>query len=327
MDSSSTMILLGVGAVVVLLLILLGPAENTVGDGAALQPAGSAAIGAETVSRPSGAPTVHAGSDRTVEERETVQLDGRGTAPGGGAVTYLWTDGGALGFFANARSPTTAYTAPSVCGCEQRVTLTLTATSADGVSVSDSMVLTVRDPLNCPTGTHEICGAFTTPLDPCRCIGAEATCPARPAEPCASPCMTYVPAPTGCPEAPFPCPCAVSGCEAQWTSGWPFGSQPEHPRDRAKPRIGRQYRASMAEGSAMPIAGYIDNPACVSVCFTWSVTKGWLEGADTLQPIYHAPQSDRRDGESATITLTVHDGSGGRSYDQIRIHIDNVDGS
>ena len=75
----------------------------------------------------------------------------------------------------------------------------------------------------------------------------------------------------------------------------------------------------------MPIEGHISNPACLSVCFTWSASKGWLERADTLQPIYHAPESDRHGGEPVTITLAVYDSSGGRSYDQIRIHIENND--
>ncbi len=75
----------------------------------------------------------------------------------------------------------------------------------------------------------------------------------------------------------------------------------------------------------MPIKGNISNPVCVSVCFTWSASKGWLEGANTLQPIYHAPESDRRDGETVTITLAAYDSSGGRSYDQIRVRIVNTD--
>ena len=108
-------------------------------------------------------------------------------------------------------------------------------------------------------------------------------------------------------------------------SNWPFGPQSEHPRDRPKPRIDRHYFSSINEGSAMPIKGNISNPVCVSVCFTWSASKGWLEGANTLQPIYHAPESDRRDGETVTITLAAYDSSGGRSYDQIRVRIVNTD--
>jgi len=286
----------------------------------------STPIGVEPVSQVYGAPVVHAGPDRAVRERETVQLSGEGHGLGGGAVTYRWTAEGGIGFFENAHSPATLYTAPSACDCQETVILTLTATGANGMSASDSMVLSVQDPLNCPTETYDAGGCFVTQIDPCRYVGDEATCPARPAEACSSPCVSSAPVPDGCPEAPVPCPCSTDGCEGGWGWNWPFAPQPEHPRDRAKPRIHRHYHSVINEGSAVPISGYISNPACLSVCFTWSVNKGWLEGADTLQPIYHAPESHRRDGETATITLAVHDSSGGRSYDQIRLAIVNRDG-
>jgi len=325
MNSSATMwMLLGVGAAVVIVLLLLGATKPDASP-ASTQPLPTAPVTAEPVSRAIGVPTAHAGPDRIVGERETIQLAGEGTVPGGGAVTYRWTADSGLGFFQNARSAATAYTAPSACGCEERVVLTLTVTGASGISASDSMVLSVRDPLACPMETYEVGGSFVTVIDPCRYVGAETTCPARPSEPCASPCIADAPAAVGCPETPVPCPCAVDGCEGAWTADWPFDPQPEHPRDRPKPRIDRHYPATIREGSSVPITGTISNPACVSVCFTWSASKGWLQGTGTLQPVYHAPQIDRRDGETVTITLATYDSSGGRSYDQIRIRIANTD--
>lgn len=317
MSSSSTIwILLGVGVVVAIFLLALSPVERT-----ATEPE---PVGIEPMSETIAAPVADAGPDRVVGERETILLDGKGYTPRGTQAAYLWSAEGGLGFFENAHSPTTSYTAPSVCGCEQTVTLTLTVTVA-GATVSDAMVLTIRDPLNCPMETYETSGAFVTRIDPCRSVSAAAACPAQPAEACASPCITDVPTYGGCPNAPVPCPCSSAGCERVWTTNWPFGPQPEHPRDRAKPRIDRHYSASINEEGTTPIRGFISNPACLSVCFTWSTSKGWLEGSNTLQPIYHAPESDRRDGETATITLTVYDSSSGRSYDQIRIHIENTD--
>jgi hypothetical protein len=323
--TSTLLILLGVGAVLAIFFLLLSPAEQTGTEPVPASSVTSVSIDPESTLRTVGVPMVHAGLDRTVGERETVKLNGEGYGPGGTAVTYLWTAEGGLGFFENAHSPTTAYTAPSACDCEETVILTLTVITASGVSASDSMVLSVRDPLACPTETYRVGGTFVTALDPCGYMSVEATCPAQPAEACASPCITNVPTYNGCPEAPVPCPCSTDGCEGGWAWNWPFGPQPEHPRDHAKPRIDRHYSASISEGSAMPIKGYISNPACLSVCFTWTASKGWLEGAHTLQPIYHAPESDRRDGETATIMLAVYDSSGSRSYDQIRIHIVNTD--
>jgi hypothetical protein len=110
-----------------------------------------------------------------------------------------------------------------------------------------------------------------------------------------------------------------------WQTGWPFDDQAVvHPKDRAKPSIDRHFPREVREGSSTLLAGTINNPACQSVCFTWSASKGWLENTNTLTPIYHAPESDRLEGETVTISLIVYDVAQGRSYDQIRIKIQNT---
>jgi len=329
MNSSSIFLILGAVAVVLALLLLAPASPEPTTTPIAVQTTPSGLVGAETIPRPVGTPMVDAGPDRTVRERETIELNGTVNVPGGTVVATTWTAEGGLGFFQNAHSPTTSYTAPSACDCEDKVVLTLTAVGASGVLASDTMILSVRDPLACPVETYEAGGSFVTVIDPCYDTGNLATCPAQPSEPCTSPCITDVPPSGGCSEIPVPCPCSIDGCEdggiAGWAGGWPFGPQPEHPRDRPKPRIDRHFAASIREKGSTPIWGTISNPACVPVCFTWSVSKGWLEGADTLEPVYHAPESDRRDGEMVTITLTCYDSSGGRSYDQIRFQIVNTD--
>ena len=67
----------------------------------------------------------------------------------------------------------------------------------------------------------------------------------------------------------------------------------------------------------------VANPDCSSVCFTWSASQGWFERADTLEPVYHAPQTERREGERVTITFTIHDATGQPSSDQIRLEVDS----
>ena len=73
----------------------------------------------------------------------------------------------------------------------------------------------------------------------------------------------------------------------------------------------------MTEEGATPLRGTVDNPACLSVCFAWSASKGWFDGADTLSPTYHAPTSHRVGGETVTIKLAVYDGFGNRSFDPV----------
>jgi len=274
-------------------------------------------------------PFVDAGPDQAVFERSDVRLEGQGHDPEGGSVIYRWSASNTLGYFEDPHSPKTIYTAPSACDCDDTICLTLTVTNTAGISISDDLVLTIQDPLTCPTpaATYETSGTFVVVMNTERCEVAKPSCPIEADEPCGSPCITEVPPIEGCPEPPVPCGCVDSACGTR-EGGWPFDPEPVdiHPRDQAKARMSRQYPARIAEGSALAIRGYVENPLCLSTCFTWSISKGRLEGEDTLQPIYHAPESHRVGGETVTITFSVFDSTGALSYDQIRIQIDNVTG-
>ena len=327
--SSNSMILIiaGIGVAFIALLLLFGSGpEPTTDIGAVPPPISTTEPYVAVRSSSSSALVVRAGLDRTVREREIIELSGEGYDPSGLPVTYAWTAEGGLGFFENAHSPVTAYTAPSVCDCDDMVILTLTMTSASGVSVCDQMVIAVRDPRACPASTYESSGYYVTvPGDVCRDDIAEATCPATPSEPCDSPCTFEAPVDDRCPEPPIPCPCTGDvDCAGPWQIGWPFDEQPEHPKDRAKPSIGRQFPREMNESGVIALQGYVRNPACQFVCYTWTASKGRLENANTLTPIYHAPESDQLEGETVTINLIVYDTAQGRSYDQIRIRIRNT---
>ena len=316
--NSTTWILLAVAAVLGVLFLLGG---------------GSKAPTAETpmapVTRPAsetfadGVLRVDVGEDLVVGERERLQLAGSVRGAARGAMTYRWTAQGGLGFFDDPTAKDPAYTAPSACDCEDCVLLTLTVTDARGATARDSLILTVRDPLACPSEPcppAPICG----PMDPCA-PPIEAICPAEPEVPCASPCITEVPPTDPCEGVLVPCPCHDGDCVSPWIASWPFEAAAPSAVERPKPRIVRHYPAHVREGSSFELFGTISNPACVSGCFTWSVSKGRLEDADTLSPVYYAPMSDRPKGEPVTISLIVYDGSEGRSYDQIRLIIDNVD--
>ncbi len=326
-SNSTILIIAGVGVALIALLLLLGSSpEPTTEIGVVSPPVSSGEPYAAIVSPSASAPVVHAGLDRTVGERERVELSGEGYDPSGLPVTYVWTAQGGLGFFENAHSPTTVFTSPSACDCNEMVILTLTVTSSSGISVSDQMVISVRDPLACPVPTYESSGYFVTvPVDVCQDNDADATCPATPSEPCDSPCISEAPADNGCANMAIPCPCTEGvDCTDPWQTGWPFDVQPGHPKDRAKPSIDRHFPREIDEESSIVLEGNIRNPACQSVCYVWSASKGWLENTDTLTPIYHAPESDRLEGETVTISLIVYDAAQGRSYDQIRIKIRNT---
>ena len=329
MNSQSIWLALGVAVILGLAILLLGGSQSPADSvGVAAQTAttsGSATGGSSAVRLGAAAPIVEVGEDRIVGERETIRLSATAYDPEGGAVSVVWSVEGGLGFFSDPYSPSTSFTAPSACDCDTRVTLTLTATNRAGIIARDRLIIEVRDPATCSTRTYETSGAWiSVPTDPCR-VDEDASCPVQPDEACTSPCVTDA---TGeiCYEVPSPCPCD-GDCGPVWGAGWPQDPQasPMQAKDRPKPLIDRQYPERIAERAVISLHGSIKNPACQSVCFVWTASKGWFEAADTLDPIYHAPESERDGGERVTITLVAYDQSGGRSYDQIRIQIDNLD--
>lgn len=323
------MILVGIGAAILVGLLLLGGGEPAPTDSAAEPVAVVSAGRTAPVSYTTPAVRVDVGSDIVTGERETIEL--RPTIHGAetGDVTYAWTAQGALGFFHDPSARDAVYTTPSACDCEASVLLTLTVTDTYGVSASDSLWLMVEDPSVCPVDVsceEVVCAEalVCTTEEPCPEPPVYETCP-TPDVPCDSPCVGEVPSADPCGDVVIPCPCVAGDCGPVWTETWPFDPNPGPPADRPKPRIDRRYPAHLAETSSFQLSGTIYNPACVPGCFVWLASKGTLEGADTLTPTYRAPASDRPDGERVTISLILYDGFGGRSYDQIRLTIDNVD--
>lgn len=327
--NSTFLIVAGVGVALLALLLLLGSGSEPAPVVDAIPTTSTTMLSSSSMEATYYSTlVVHAGLDRTVGEREQIELSGEGHDPQGGPVSYQWTADGGLGFFEDPHSPTTMFTAPSACDCDDMVTLTLSVTGASGFSVSDKMVVSVRDPLACPVEMCETSGFYEAIPGEAICLdnGEEATCPAAPSEPCDSPCISEAPINEGCPQPPVPCPCTDDvDCSEPWQTGWPFDDQAVlHPKDRAKPSIDRHFPREISEGSTIYLEGYIRNPACQTVCYTWAASKGWLENTNTLTPTYHAPDSDRLEGETVTISLIVYDTVQGRSYDQIRIKIRNT---
>lgn len=87
-------------------------------------------------------PTVDAGLDRQVYEGETVTLQGSGSDPDGGSVSYSWTcNGGSLSNY-NVSQP--VFTAPQVSGSAY-YSCTLNVLDDEGLTNSDSMNISVQD--------------------------------------------------------------------------------------------------------------------------------------------------------------------------------------
>ncbi len=319
--SSFLVVLLLVAAAIGALFLFSAPSPSPATE--AVGAAAGSAVTSPQAAVSSGPPWADAGADRVVGERESIRLAGSGGVSGGGAVAFQWTSSGGLGFLADPTRPDSAYTASSACDCCQAVTLTLSVTDRFGTTASDSMIVQIRDPIACrPTNA---CGEripAVVPACPCPSAVVKSRCP-QPDIPCAGPCVTEAPAARACAHVPVPCRCAT-GCEAAWDSAWPQIVPALSASDRPMPRIIRQYPAHVTEGSATPLRAVVANPACSSVCFRWAASQGWFERADTLEPIYHAPLIERRDGEKVTITFTIQDSTGQPSVDQIRLQVDDA---
>ncbi len=320
--SSSLVVLLLLAAVVGGLFLFSSPAGEPAPD--AVGTATDSVSISPQAAGSSAALWADAGPDRVVGERETVRLDGRGGVSSGTA-TYLWTASGGLGFFEDATKPNTRYTSPSACDCCQAVTLTLTVTGAFGGTASDSLVLEIRDPIACRSGcpSQDACGGTAVAIPPpCLSATGKSPCP-EPDLPCDGPCVSQASTASPCGLAPVPCRCD-EGCGSVWESAWPVPVPTVSAAERPTPRIVRQFASRMAEGSATVLRAVVSNPSCTQVCFSWSASAGWFERADTLEPVYHAPQVEFTGADRVSITFTIRDASGRPSYDQIRITIDDV---
>ena len=326
-DNSTWLILVALVGVAVAVFLFSGVAPADVGSETtqivAVQQTQQVSVQQRPIVRPARVntpPVVDAGANITLDERESVRLHGEAQNVGSGAVAYHWSAEGRRGQFDNAFQQDPIYTAPSVCGCDECIPITLTVTDATGVSASDVVYVRVQgDPLNC--GTPQMTSRCAERPNPCWTPPKASRCqPVRP--PCESSCIQHIAIPT-C--SKMPVPCCASPCG--WVPGYPLPTDEATvaPADRPSPLILRRYPGTMSEAGSIKLYGTVSNPSCASVCFSWKASKGSFEDSDTLTPTYHAPQSDRFGGENVTITLTIHDEYGDEAYDQIRIHINNLD--
>lgn len=330
-SNSSTLILVGVGLAVLLGLLFFSGGDSQSSETTTTVITEDIGEEGETIVADRRTLTVDIGENLELGEREAVLLRAVVQGTAAGSVRYQWMAEGGLGFFSNPTSRETYYTAPSSCDCQEHVVITLTAIDGQGAAAVDSLYVSVRNLLGC---SHDPCEEAMT------CAAPEPICPAEPEdpceepaelcpvheEPCDSPCVEVIPPEPPCDAAITPCPCVEGDCTTTWMGSWPYVPEERGlPADRPKPQIVRHFPAHIAEGSSFELRGTIRNPGCTSACFVWLASKGTLEGADTLSPTYRAPESDRPKGETVSISLIVYDGFGGRSYDQIRVAIDNRD--
>ena len=89
-------------------------------------------------------PVASAGSAQTVNEGDTVRLDGRGSTDNEGIATYAWTSDSATLTLSGADTDTARFTAPDV-NARLEISLTLTVTDIAGLTDSATVLITINN--------------------------------------------------------------------------------------------------------------------------------------------------------------------------------------
>ena len=232
-NDSTWLWIVGLIAAGVIVLLLTAPGAQVAPSVPAAEVLTTAPSVGTVSTAPALPPSVDAGANLSLDEREAVRLNATGRDAAGRPLTYRWVAEGGRGSFDNAYLERPMYTAPSICCCEECVTLVLTVTNDRGASATDRLTVRVRDAFqasSCDAATPCSCGACASRCEgtcarlapaaklcghpsPCGCeapCGAPvvvAPCCPAPARPCDSPCVRQVSAPEPARPIAVPCPC------------------------------------------------------------------------------------------------------------------------
>lgn len=80
------------------------------------------------------------------------------------------------------------------------------------------------------------------------------------------------------------------------------------------------------EGGKVRLLASVCDPDDDALSFLWTIAsgRGTLDNPRALQPIYIAPLTNRCEGETVELTLTVSDACGAAAKDTVRVHVRNL---
>ena len=91
------------------------------------------------------APIADAGDNQSVDEGDTVRLDGRGSTDDDGILAYGWSSSIATLTLTNANTDTAGFTAPEVEDAGLDIILTLTVTDTAGLADSATVLIAINN--------------------------------------------------------------------------------------------------------------------------------------------------------------------------------------
>jgi len=273
-----------------------------------------------TITADNDAPTANAGTDRTVNEGDTVSLSGSGSDPESGALTYSWaqTGGSPNVTLTGATTQTPSFTAPNVTA---NVTLTFTLTVNDGTSNgTDTVEITITADNDAPTAnagtdqtvdegdTVSLSGSGTDPESGALTYSWTQTG--------GSPNVTLTGATTQTPS--FTAPNVTANVTLTFTltvnDGNSNGTDTVEitiTADNDAPTAEAGMNQTVDEGDAVSLSGSGSDPESGALTYSWAQTGGspnvTLTGATTQTPSFTAPELTAN--ATLTFTLTVSDGS------------------
>src|SRR5919109_5304571 len=114
---------------------------------AASDSATSSSTTLKVIKPPNQPPTANAGTDQTVNEGDTVSLDGSGSSdPDGTIASYSWTQtAGTAATLSGADSKTPSFTAPDVGANGDTLTFELTVDDGNGHTATDTVNISVQN--------------------------------------------------------------------------------------------------------------------------------------------------------------------------------------
>ncbi len=135
----------------------------------------------ESVPPPNQPPTANAGSDRNVEQGDSVTVSGSGSDPDGTISAWAWAQvSGPAVSLSGASSQNVQFTAPDTAG---DILLRLTVTDDDGASDSDDVIITVEEAPGPDTTTGETLASMLPVINEARGEGRDCGGTFYPAQP------------------------------------------------------------------------------------------------------------------------------------------------